>query len=84
MHLLVQITFVCQFQHDLLGPNSSDTHDFDGELHVLQKNMQGQSGVCSKPFLFNYYFYLIDKSSQHVGYDVRPPLQGASICYSIC
>jgi hypothetical protein len=50
MHLLTQITFVCQFQHDFLGPNSGDTQDFDGELHVFQKNIQGQSW-CAPKFL---------------------------------
>jgi hypothetical protein len=45
------IAFICQFQHDLLGPNFGDTQDFDGELHIFQKNMQGQVVYVLNPFL---------------------------------
>jgi hypothetical protein len=78
------ITLVCQFQHDLLGLNFGDTQDFDGEFHIFQKNMQGQIVYVLNPFLSIMVFVQLTKSSQHVGYDVRPLLQGALIHYSIC
>lgn len=55
------ITFVCQFQHDLLGLNFGDTQDFDGELHIFQKNMQGQIVYVLNPFLSIMVFVQLTK-----------------------
>jgi hypothetical protein len=49
--LVGAIALVGQFQHDLLGLNFGDTQDFDGELHIFQKNMQGQVVYVLNPFL---------------------------------
>jgi hypothetical protein len=56
--LAAATTIICQFQHDLLGPNFGDAQDFDRELHIFQKNMQGQvvyvlNAFLSIIFLFN-------------------------------
>jgi hypothetical protein len=81
--LLVIIALVCQFPQDLLGPYFNETQDFDGKFHMFQTNMQGH-GVCSKPFPFIYGLCLNRKSSQDVGCDVKPLLQGAHISYVVC
>ncbi len=40
-----------------MGLNSNDTKDFDGKLHIFQKNMQGQMVYVLNPFLsFIVYF----------------------------
>jgi len=49
-------TLICQFQHDLLGPNFGDTQYFDGELHIFQKNMQGQVYVLNTFLLIIFLF----------------------------
>jgi hypothetical protein len=50
----------------------------------LPKEHAKISGVCFKPFHFIYGLCSIDKSSQHVGYDVKPLLQGVQIGYFVC
>ncbi len=34
------ISLVCQMQLDCMGPNSSETQDFDGEFHLFRQEMQ--------------------------------------------
>ncbi len=61
-------------QLDYMGPNSSETQDFDVELHLFWQWMQKKIGTSTKPLPFIYGFFPKGQSSQHVGNDLKPSL----------
>jgi hypothetical protein len=64
-----------------MGLDSNETQDFDSELLFILAMDAKTSGTSPKPLPFIYGFFPKGQSSQHVGNDLRPSIQGVKVGY---